>query len=69
MQKKRFLVFHEGGLMKLFFLNVQKKKQTQLSKNRRVTISEYKGKRMVHIREYYSKDDKMLPGKKVYFYY
>jgi hypothetical protein len=55
--------------MKLFFLNVQKKKQTQLSKNRRVTISEYKGKRMVHIREYYSKDDKMLPGKKVYFYY
>ncbi|KAI9885769.1 MAG: hypothetical protein M1823_002447 [Watsoniomyces obsoletus] len=36
----------------------------ELSKNRRVTISEFKGKRMVHVREYYSKDDKMLPGKK-----
>lgn len=37
----------------------------EISKMRRVTISEFKGKRMVNIREYYEKDGKDLPGKKV----
>jgi hypothetical protein len=36
----------------------------EISKARRVTVSEYKGKIMVAIREYYEKDDEMLPGKK-----
>ncbi|KAF2234268.1 PC4-domain-containing protein [Viridothelium virens] len=36
----------------------------ELSKNRRVGISEFKGKRMINIREYYEKDGKSLPGKK-----
>ena len=37
----------------------------EISKNRRVTISEFKGKKMVNIREFYEKDGKDLPGKKV----
>ena len=37
----------------------------QISNSRRVTISEFKGKRMVSVREYYEKDGKHLPGKKV----
>lgn len=32
---------------------------------RRATINEFKGKWMVNIREYYEKDGRMLPGKKV----
>lgn len=32
---------------------------------RKVTLSEFKGKTMVNIREYYEKDGKELPGKKV----
>ena len=32
---------------------------------RRITVNEFKGKQMVNIREYYEKEDKMLPGKKV----
>lgn len=32
---------------------------------RRVTISEFRGKSMVNIREYYEKDGQELPGKKV----
>ncbi|KAK4934104.1 hypothetical protein LTR10_024470 [Elasticomyces elasticus] len=36
----------------------------ELSKSRRVTISDFKGKAMVNIREYYQKDDEWLPGKK-----
>ncbi|KAI9877388.1 MAG: hypothetical protein M1830_004038 [Pleopsidium flavum] len=36
----------------------------ELSHLRRVTVSEFKGKRMVNIREYYEKDGQSLPGKK-----
>ena len=32
---------------------------------RRITVNEFKGKWMVNVREYYEKDGKMLPGKKV----
>lgn len=37
----------------------------ELTKMRRVTISEFKGKKMVGIREYYEQGGKILPGKKV----
>ncbi|KAI9772097.1 MAG: hypothetical protein M1840_001385 [Geoglossum simile] len=36
----------------------------EISHSRRVTISEFKGRRMVSVREYYEKDGKHLPGKK-----
>ncbi|MBA7492567.1 hypothetical protein ES702_03117 [subsurface metagenome] len=35
-----------------------------ISKARRVTLSDFRGKKMVGIREYYEKDGQMLPGKK-----
>ncbi|RAH73595.1 transcriptional coactivator p15/PC4 family protein [Aspergillus aculeatinus CBS 121060] len=35
-----------------------------LSKSRRVTVSNFRGKAMVNIREYYEKDGHELPGKK-----
>ena len=37
----------------------------ELSRLRRVTVSTFKGKNMVSIREYYEKDKQELPGKKV----
>lgn len=40
-------------------------KYWEISKTRRVTVSEFKKNVMVNIREYYEKDGKMLPGKKV----
>lgn len=40
----------------------------EISKMRRVTISTFRGKTMVNIREYYEKDGKELPGKKVLFF-
>lgn len=40
-------------------------KYWEISKARRVTISEFKGKSMVNIREYYQQDGNWLPGKKV----
>jgi len=36
----------------------------ELSRLRRVTVSAFKGKNMVSIREYYEKDKQELPGKK-----
>ncbi|KAJ9603669.1 hypothetical protein H2200_011855 [Cladophialophora chaetospira] len=39
-------------------------KYWEIAKARRVTISEFKGKTMVGIREYYEKDGQWLPGKK-----
>ncbi|KIY03216.1 uncharacterized protein Z520_01683 [Fonsecaea multimorphosa CBS 102226] len=36
----------------------------EISKARRVTLSEFKGKKLVNIREYYEKDNEWLPGKK-----
>ena len=38
----------------------------EISKMRRVTISEFKGKQMVSVREYYEQDGEVKPGKKVY---
>ncbi|KAH8425655.1 transcriptional coactivator p15/PC4 family protein [Aspergillus melleus] len=40
-------------------------KYWEISKMRRVTISTFRGKTMVNIREYYEKDGQELPGKKV----
>lgn len=37
----------------------------EISKLRRVTISSFRGKTQVNVREYYEKDGKQLPGKKV----
>jgi hypothetical protein len=37
----------------------------QLPANKRVTVSEFKNATYVNIREYYKKDNKTLPGKKV----
>lgn len=37
----------------------------QISRTRRIQISEFKGNTMIAIREFYEKDGKMLPGKKV----
>ena len=37
----------------------------EISKLRRVTVSSFKGKTLVNVREYYEKDGKELPGKKV----
>jgi hypothetical protein len=37
----------------------------EISKMRRVTVSSFRGKAMVNIREYYAKDGQELPGKKV----
>ncbi|KAL5332845.1 transcriptional Coactivator p15-domain-containing protein [Aspergillus crustosus] len=36
----------------------------EISKNRRLTISAFRGKVMVNLREYYEKDGEQLPGKK-----
>lgn len=36
----------------------------EISKARRVTLAEYRGKKMIGIREYYEKEGEMLPGKK-----
>lgn len=38
--------------------------QFELGKNRKVTVRSFKGKVLVDIREYYSKDGEELPGKK-----
>ena len=37
----------------------------EISKMRRVTISVFRGKTMVNVREYYERDGQELPGKKV----
>ena len=37
----------------------------ELSRLRRVTVSSFKGKTLVNVREYYEKDGQELPGKKV----
>lgn len=36
----------------------------ELSKNRRISVGQYAGKKLVDIREYYEKNGDMLPGKK-----
>lgn len=37
----------------------------ELSRLRRVTVSSFKGRTLVNVREYYEKDGQELPGKKV----
>lgn len=37
----------------------------ELSGKRRVVVTKYSGKMMINVREYYEKDGKSLPGKKV----
>lgn len=37
----------------------------EISKQRRVTISSFRNKTLINIREYYEKDGQELPGKKV----
>lgn len=37
----------------------------QLTNNRRVGVSKFKNMALINVREYYEKDGKMLPGKKV----
>lgn len=37
----------------------------EVSKMRRVTVSKFRGRTMVNVREYYEKDGQELPGKKV----
>ena len=37
----------------------------EISKSRRVTVSEFKGKQMVSVREYYEQNGQIKPGKKV----
>ena len=37
---------------------------TQLGRMRYATVSEFKGRKMVHIREYYDADGEIRPGKK-----
>lgn len=37
----------------------------ELSRTRRVTVTNFKGKTFVNVREYYERDGKDLPGKKV----
>ncbi|KAI9741232.1 MAG: hypothetical protein M1834_002948 [Cirrosporium novae-zelandiae] len=39
-------------------------KYWEISNQRRITISQFKGKTLVSIREYYEKDGQTLPGKK-----
>ena len=39
----------------------------EIAAARRVTVSEFKGRTMISVREYYEKDGQTLPGKKVYF--
>mgnify|MGYP000894237473 CR=1 FL=1 len=41
----------------------------EISRLRRVTVSSFKGRTMVNIREYYEKDGNELPGKKVRLVY
>lgn len=43
----------------------KKLKNLQLSNKRRVGVSQFKSMCLINIREYYEKDGKMLPGKKV----
>jgi len=44
---------------------VSSAKTSQISRTRRVQLSTFKGNTMVNIREFYEKDGKVLPGKKV----
>lgn len=56
---------HQPGLDVNCKLDANGDRYWEISKMRRVTISTFRGKTMVNIREYYEKDGQELPGKKV----
>jgi hypothetical protein len=43
---------------------VQADLMVELSSTRRVTVEQFKGSTVISMREFYQKEDKMLPGKK-----
>lgn len=56
---------HQPGLGVNCKIDANGDRYWEISKMRRVTISTFRGKTMVNIREYYEKDGQELPGKKV----
>lgn len=57
-----FALYHQGCPSISYWLNRLAK---QLSNNRRISTSVFKGKTYVNIREYYGTDGDLKPGKKV----
>ena len=58
------LIRHIRVCSKVFFSLLSLALFLQLGNRKFATVSEFKGKTLVQIREYYEKDGQMLPGKK-----